>query len=114
VWIGSELRQTNPLFSVWCCVERRGFFGHQIEPEQAISVDEALWMHTMGGAKVMGHEGEKGSLQPGKLADVIVLAQDPRAVKPSELADIPVDYVFLGGRCVYERPGAEPYTESLA
>jgi predicted amidohydrolase YtcJ len=111
VWIGSELRQTNPLFSIWCCVERRGFFGNQIEPEQAISVDEALWMHTMGGAKVIGHEREKGSLESGKLADVIVLAQDPRTVKPSALADIPVDYVFLGGRCVYRRPGAEPYTE---
>jgi len=111
VWIGSEQRQTNPMFSIWCCVERRGFFGNPIEPEQAISVDEALWMHTAGGARVLGHEDVKGTLEEGKLADVIVLAQDPRKVPGATLADVDVDYVFVSGRCVYARPGADPYRE---
>jgi predicted amidohydrolase YtcJ len=114
VWIGSERPQTRPLFSIWCCVERRGFSGREIEPEQKISVDEALRIHTIGGARVLGEEDRRGSLEPGKLADVIVLARDPRKVPPSEIPDVEVDYVFLGGRCVYTRPGAEPYKEVVA
>jgi predicted amidohydrolase YtcJ len=114
VWIGSEQPQTNPLFSVWCCVERRGFSGAQIEPEQAITVDEALHMHTLGGARVLGEEADKGSIEAGKLADLIVLARDPRTVAPDEIKDIEVDFVFLGGRCVHRRPGAEDYREVAA
>jgi hypothetical protein len=111
VWIGSERPQTRPLFSIWCCVERRGFSGREIEPEQAITVDEALLMHTLGGARVLGEEADRGSIEAGKLADLIVLARDPRRVPPSEIPNIEVDYVFLGGRCVYSRPGAEAYKE---
>jgi predicted amidohydrolase YtcJ len=114
VWIGSEQPQTSPLFSVWCCVQRTGFSGALVEPEQAITVDEALWMHTRGGARVLGEEDEKGSIEAGKLADLIVLAEDPRAVDPGRIGDIAVDFVFLGGRCVYARPGAEAYREVVA
>jgi predicted amidohydrolase YtcJ len=114
VWIGSERQQTRPLFSIWCCVARRGFSGQEIEPEQAVSVDEALWMHTMGGAKVLGEEDERGSIEAGKLADLIVLSADPRTVPVDAIRDIDVDFVFLGGRCVYTRPGAEPYREVAA
>jgi predicted amidohydrolase YtcJ len=114
VWIGSERPQTRPLFSIWCCVERRGFSGREIEPEQAITVDEALWMHTRGGARVLGVEDERGSIEAGKLADLVVLARDPRKVPPAEIPNIEVDYVFLGGRCVHRRPGAEPYKEVVA
>jgi predicted amidohydrolase YtcJ len=63
-------------------------------------------MHTRGGAAVLGQEAEKGSLEPGKLADLVVLSKDPRTVAPAEISDIEVDYVFLGGRLVYERAGA--------
>lgn len=113
VWIGSEQRQTNPMLSIWCCVERRGFSGRPIEPEQAVTVEEALWMHTRGGAAVLGQEAEKGSLEPGKLADLVVLSKDPRAVPPSELPEIKVDYVFLGGRLVHERAGAADAREAV-
>ncbi|MGD9734287.1 MAG: amidohydrolase [Solirubrobacterales bacterium] len=106
VWIGSERSQTRPMFSIWCCVERRGYSGDVIEPEQAITVEEALWMHTRGGALVLGQDDDKGSITPGKLADLVVLAEDPREVAPSSLAEIEVDYVFLGGRLIYERAGA--------
>jgi predicted amidohydrolase YtcJ len=102
------------MFSIWCCVERRGYSGDVIEPEQAITVEEALWMHTRGGALVLGQDDDKGSIMPGKLADLVVLAEDPREVAPASLAEIEVDYVFLGGRLVYERTGAARPEEAQA
>jgi predicted amidohydrolase YtcJ len=71
-------------------------------------------MHTRGGARVLGEEDQRGSIETGKLADLVVLARDPRGVPADSIPDIEVDYVFLGGRCVYRRPGAEDYKEVVA
>jgi hypothetical protein len=103
VWVGSEQRQTNPLMSIWCCAARTSFLGNEIEPEQAISVDEALRMATIGGARVMGLDHDRGSLAPGKRADVIVLDRDPRSVPVDEIPNLSVDLVFADGRLVHER-----------
>jgi predicted amidohydrolase YtcJ len=106
--LGCEERQTNPLFSVWCCIAREGFHGNQIQPEESISVVEALRMHTLYAAEAIRQEGERGSLEPGKRADVIVLDRDPRQVPTSELPDVKVDFVFVDGEQVYAREGAAP------
>jgi predicted amidohydrolase YtcJ len=107
VWVGSEQRQTNPLMSIWCCAARTSFLGTRIEPEQAISVDEALRMATIGGARVMGLDHDRGSLAAGKRADVIVLDRDPRAVPVDDIPNLSVDLVFVGGRLVHERDGGD-------
>jgi predicted amidohydrolase YtcJ len=114
IGMGCDPRQTNPMFGIWCCVHREGFEGGLIEPEQRITVDEALRMFTSNGAHALGVEDERGTLEPGKLADVIVLDRDPRQVPASDLLDVQVDYVFVGGELVFERPGAERYTEHAA
>lgn len=106
VWIGSEAGATNPMLSVWCSVKRQTFNGAVIDPHEAVDVEEALRMHTIYAAEVLGQEAVKGSLEPGKLADVIVLDRDPRAVDPDGLLNVAVDLVFLGGRCVHDRTGA--------
>ena len=67
-------------------------------------------MHTIYPAAALGEQDSKGSLEPGKLADIVVLNHDPMGMTGDELLDVKVDYVFLGGREVYRRPGAEPYT----
>jgi predicted amidohydrolase YtcJ len=103
VWIGSEAGATNPMLSIWSSVKRQTFNGAVIDPQEAIDVEEALRMHTIYAAEVLGEEAAKGSLEPGKLADVIVLDRDPRAVDPDGLLDVKVDLVFLGGRCVHDR-----------
>jgi predicted amidohydrolase YtcJ len=112
IGMGCDPRQMNPMFGIWCCVHREGFEGGLIEPEQRISVDEALEMFTVNGAHALGVEHERGTLEPGKLADVVVLDRDPRAVAPDRLLDVKVDYVFVGGELVHERPGAERFTEA--
>ena len=58
----------------------------------------------------MESKTSKGSLEAGKLADIVVLNRDPMGMTGDELLDVKVDYVFLGGREVYRRPGAEAYT----
>ena len=105
---GSEVRHLNPFFSIWCAVKRQTFTGRIIDPEQRVSMDEALKMHTVYPAAALGEDDVKGSLEPGKLADIVVLDRDPSGMSGDEILDVKVDYVFLGGREVYRRPGAEP------
>jgi len=97
VWVGSEREATNPLFSVWCCVRRQTYDERLIDPEQAIGVEEALRMHTAAGAEVLGLADRKGTLEPGKLADLVVLDRDPRTTAVDDIPQIGVHRVFLGG-----------------
>ena len=106
---GSEVRHFNPFFSIWCAVKRQTFTGQIIDEEERVTVEEALKMHTIYPAAALGEQDVKGSLEAGKLADVVVLDRDPTAMTGDELLDVKVDYVFLGGREVYRRHGARPY-----
>jgi len=98
--VGSERDATNPLFSVWCCVKRESYTGRILDADQAITVEQALRMHTIDAARVIGAEDEIGSLEPGKAADLIVLDRDPRTVPVDDLPAIGVERVYLGGRRV--------------
>ncbi|MGO8951412.1 MAG: amidohydrolase [Ktedonobacterales bacterium] len=72
-------------------------------PEQALTVPEALWAYTMGAAYAGGQEMHQGSLEPGKLADMVVLGEDPYAVPASRLAEVPVIATIVGGHLRYGR-----------
>ena len=71
-------------------------------------------MHTIYPAAALGEDDVKGSLEPGKLADLVVLDRDPTGMTGDELLDVKVDYVFLGGREVYRRPGAAAYSNGVS
>lgn len=103
VWVGSESEATNPLFSVWCCLKRQTYSGAYLDTDQAITIEQALKMHTIDAAAVLGEEDVRGSLAPGKFADVIVLDRDPRAVAIDEIRQIKVDHVYACGREVFSR-----------
>jgi predicted amidohydrolase YtcJ len=70
-------------------------------PDQALTVSEALWAYTMGAAYAGGQEQHQGSLEPGKLADMVVLGEDPFTVPPDRLAGAPVVATLVGGHLVY-------------
>jgi predicted amidohydrolase YtcJ len=106
ILLGSEERQTNPLFSIWCCLKRESFFGEIIDPEQRITIEEALRMHTINAALALGQEKERGSIAAGKLADLAVLAESPYDVDVDQLPGILVESVYVGGRQVYDRAEA--------
>ncbi len=103
VWVGSEAGQTNPFVSIASCVGRRTFHGHRLNPDQATTMLEALRMHTLGGAFALGEETSRGTLEPGKFADLIAIDRNPLTTDPDDLVDIAVDHVFLGGELVLER-----------
>jgi predicted amidohydrolase YtcJ len=102
VGLGAEAEQSNPLFGIWCCIARQGYWGRVLEPEQRISFAEALRLFTLEGARALGLADEIGSLEPGKRADLVVLDRDPR-VNPDELLKTAVDTVFVDGAEVYRR-----------
>jgi hypothetical protein len=106
--LGAEEEQTNPLFGVWCATKRESFLGEILEPDQAVTIDEALLMHTRWAAQSLGIADDRGTLEPGKAADVIVLDRDLATVGVDDLRKVAVDHVFIGGELVYTREGAEP------
>jgi predicted amidohydrolase YtcJ len=83
-------------------VTRTAIDGHVWGPKQRITVEEAIRVCTLYGAYASFEEHIKGSLEPGKLADLVVLGRDPLAEDPSTLVTIPVERTMAGGRWVYE------------
>lgn len=72
-------------------------------PEQKLTVWESLYYYTWGSAYGEHMEHVKGSLQPGKLADLVVMDRDLFAVPPREILEARVDYTVVGGRVVWDR-----------
>lgn len=106
VWIGSEREATNPLFSVWCCLKRQTYSGNFIDPHEAITLAEALRMHTLDAAAALCEDDVRGSIAPGKFADIIALERDPFTVSIDDLRALKVDYVMSMGREVFKREDA--------
>jgi predicted amidohydrolase YtcJ len=74
-------------------------------PEQKISVEDALRAYTTGGAYASFEEKEKGSLAPGKLADVVIIDRDLTRIPPEAIREARIMYTIVGGRVVFDRGG---------
>jgi predicted amidohydrolase YtcJ len=90
-----------PLAGIQSCVTRKSYTGEVLGPEQRISPEEALWVYTMGSAYASFEENTKGSIEEGKLADMVVLEEDLTNVEPEQIKDIPIMATMVGGRFVY-------------
>jgi predicted amidohydrolase YtcJ len=95
----------NALAGVQTMMTRRDILGRPCNPEEAVSLDDALRAYTANGAYASFEEGSKGSVTPGKLADLVVLSGDPRAIPAEELPSLAVEMTVLDGRVAYERAG---------
>lgn len=93
----------DPLLGIRAAVTRRTAAGTVLDPEQAVSVTEALQMMTTGPAYIEGAEAAKGSLEPGKLADIVILSRDPLAHPNDTLEGIDVTTTIVGGSIRYSR-----------
>ncbi len=92
----------EPLKGIRDAVFERTGSGAPYVPGEALTVEEALHCYTVAGARASFEEDRKGRLRPGMLADLTVLARDPRAVEPAALADIPVTLTVRGGETIHE------------
>jgi predicted amidohydrolase YtcJ len=91
-----------PLMGIQGMVTRTGWNGETWGPEQRVTVAEALKINTLNGAYASHEEGIKGSIAVGKLADYVVLAEDPHTVAPDKIKDVKVLRTVTGGNTVYE------------
>ncbi|MGA2334930.1 MAG: amidohydrolase [Terriglobales bacterium] len=106
---GSDVPVTpiSPWWGIWAAVVRRDLQSGQIlAPEERISVEQALALYTHNGAYAGFEEDRKGALEPGKLADFIVVDRDVLTVPADELKDVKVLQTFVGGRSAYDRLSA--------
>jgi predicted amidohydrolase YtcJ len=95
----------SPLFCVSAAVNRVTGSGNILGPEFRLTPEEALRAVTGFAAWQNFEEGSKGSIEPGKLADFAVLAENPLEGSPEKIKDIRVTEVIIGGKRVY--PGCE-------
>jgi hypothetical protein len=91
-----------PLMGLQGMVTRTGWNGETWGANQKISVDEAIRVNTINGAYNSHEEAIKGSITPGKLADFVVLADDPHTVAPEKIKDIKIVRTVTGGTTVYQ------------
>ena len=80
--------------------------GQRMGPGQGVTIDEALRMFTLHGAFASFEEEIKGTITPGKLADLVVLSGDPRAIAAEELPSLSVDMTVVDGQVVFARDGS--------
>jgi predicted amidohydrolase YtcJ len=91
----------SPLMGIQAMVTRSGWNGEKWGLNQRVTVDEAIRISTLNGAYASHEENIKGSITPGKLADYVVLGEDPHTVAPDKIKDIPILQTVTGGRTVF-------------
>ncbi len=95
----------HPFFGMWMAITRRTADGSVLNPEQRIRREEALWLWTLNAAYLSFEETIKGSIEPGKLADFVVISKDFLTCPEDEIKDIEALLTVVDGREVYRRPG---------
>lgn len=101
--IGITERQHVPFPAIQATVTRRTNDGELLDPQEAVDITDALRMYTQWAAYSIGWEDRLGSIEPGKLADFIVLDVDPIGVDTEELDKIEVAQTWIGAQKVYDR-----------
>jgi len=94
----------DPVFTIYAAVTRRTLDGKHPNgwiPEQKISVAEAVRAYTAGSAFAEFQENEKGTITPGKLADLVILSGDIFTIDPKEIEKVKVVMTIMDGRVVY-------------
>lgn len=95
----------NPWLGMFVAITRFTERGDSLTPDERLSREEALKLYTVNNAFLHHEEKEKGSLEIGKLADMIVIDQDYLTCPVQSIPDIKVTHTIVGGKVVYEREG---------
>ena len=98
----SPITPQRPLLSIWASVNRISSNGNVIGAEQRIPVMDALRAYTINAAYQNFEETERGSLEAGKYADLVILSEDILSCEPEHIRDIEVEETILAGRTTYK------------
>ncbi|MFZ3578713.1 amidohydrolase, partial [Virgibacillus sp. DJP39] len=98
----SPITDFNPLVGIWSAVTRLSKGKVEVGPEQKVSVAEAIKLYTYNGAYASFEENSKGSLEKGKLADLVVLDRDILEICKMEIKNTKVDMTVIDGKFVYQ------------
>jgi predicted amidohydrolase YtcJ len=101
--LGSDILPIDPMVGLYAAVTRKGMSGAVYGPEEALTMAEALRGYTANGAWLTFEEDQKGTLEPGMLADMVVLSDDLLTIDPERIMDVEVDMTIVGGRVLFER-----------
>ncbi len=103
IHLDTPVTPMSPLQAVWSAVNRQTQSGKVLGPEQKITPLEALRSVTIDAAWQEHDEKIKGSIEPGKLADLVILGQNPLTIDPLKIRDITVLETIVGGRSVFRQ-----------
>lgn len=103
----TPVTKPDMLHSVWCAVNRLTRSGRVLGEAQRVSVYEALKAVTLDAAYAYFEEDRKGSLRPGKLADLVILSEDPMTAAPERLREIQVLETVREGKTLYRKAAGQ-------
>jgi predicted amidohydrolase YtcJ len=104
VAFGSDNLPIGPMVGLYAAITRKGPSGQAMgAAEEGVSREDAIRMYTANGPYLSWEEDIKGTIEAGKLADVIVLDKDILTIPEEEILNTNVDMTFVGGKLVYER-----------
>jgi len=93
----------SPILGIYSAVSRKTEAGDFVLSDEQITPLEALKLYTLHAAKATLQERVKGSIEPGKLADLVVLSRDPTRIPADEIKEIEVEMTLVGGEVVWEK-----------
>ncbi len=99
----APVEHLNPFANYYALITRQMADGSRFFPDQRLTREQALQAYTINGAYAAFEENIKGSLTPGKLADIIVLSQDILTIPEEEILKTKVDYTIVGGKVAFKR-----------
>lgn len=103
VALSSDILPIGPMVGLYAAVTRRGMSGEVYGPDEAITMEEAIRGYTLLGAYLNREEAQKGSLEPGKFADMIVLSEDLLSIDPERIMEVQVLRTYVNGALVYQQ-----------
>jgi predicted amidohydrolase YtcJ len=99
----ADVLPIGPLVGIYAAVTRKGMSGKVWGADERVSVQDAIRAYTVNSAYINFDETRKGTLEVGKLADLVVLGDDLLTMDPNRLKDARIDMTIVGGRVLYER-----------
>jgi hypothetical protein len=103
----ADVLPIGPLVGLYAAVTRKGVSGKVWGADERVTIQDAIRAYTVNSAYINFDENIKGSLQPGMLADMVVMGDDLLTMPPDRIKDARVDMTIVGGKILYERQGVQ-------